>query len=137
MKNAVYAVYALNGDSSYNEYFIRKLKEDRGFSRSYLMYYYANFLCRMDIGMAEKGIDTLKKILLTEDDVNKQFHSFGTGAISRIKDHYEREKAIYDGILNSDKKTKEKYNMLAVKTQDVKLAEIVAHAKAALEDLKK
>jgi hypothetical protein len=139
MKNAVYTVNSLSGDSSYNSYFLKKLREDKGFTRSFLMYHYANFLLRMSPVMADSGIDVLKKILLAEDESNKQVHSFGIGAIERIKEYYEREKAVDDVILSADKKSqiKEKYDLTTIRAEDELLNRVIQHAKAAMKEVKK
>lgn len=137
MKNAVYTINSLNGDSSYNGYFIRKMASEKGFSRSFLMYHYANFLLRMRPEMAEQGIDHIKETALDTKDENKQLHGFGIGAIERIKENYEREKAIYENLLNSDKKTKAKYDLEKVKRELAQAESIIAHAKAAEAEMKK
>jgi aminopeptidase N len=137
MNNAVYTVNAFSGDSTYSKYFIRRLGEEKGFSRSFLLYHYANFLIRMSPDLCESGIDTMKKIILVEKEKNQQLHGFGTGAIDRIKDHYEREKGIYEGILNSDKATKAKYDIDKIKADLARMDRIIAHAKAASDEVKK
>jgi aminopeptidase N len=137
IKNAVYTVNSTSGDSSYDSYFVHKLHEEKGFSRSFLLYHYANFLLRMSPEMAMKGIDTMKNILLDMKDQNSQMHSFGTGSIQRIKDSYERDKGADEGILNSDKKTKAKYDLNKVKADIATAQTVIAHAKAALDAVKK
>jgi hypothetical protein len=79
----------------------------------------------------------MKTFLLAEKDKNKQMGGFGVGAIERIKDYYEREKAKYQGILNSDKKTKDKYDQAGIKSEQETIDHLVAHAKAAIEEVKK
>jgi aminopeptidase N len=137
IKNVVYTVNSKNGDSSYNTYFIKKMYEEKGFSRSFLLYHYANYLCRMTAPMCESGIDSIKTILLAEKEDNKQFHGFGTGAIDRIKDHYEHEKSYYESLLNSDKKTKSNYNLAQTQSEIDRINHVIAHAKAAAEEVKK
>jgi aminopeptidase N len=136
MKNAVYTINSLSGDSTYNDYFLKKLATDKGFSRSFLMYHYANFICRMNPDMADKSIDTLRHILLHDDTTIIQLHGFGVGAIERIKEHYERKKSVYDNILNAGKKTKAKYNIAEIKKEDDIMARVIAHAKAAIDAVK-
>jgi hypothetical protein len=91
----------------------------------------------MSPDLCESGIDTMKKIILVEKEKNQQLHGFGTGAIDRIKDHYEREKGIYEGILNSDKATKAKYDIDKIKADLARMDRIIAHAKAASDEVKK
>ena len=136
MKNAVYTINSQSGDSSYNTFFIKRLNSEKGFVRSFLMYHYANFLLRMNAEMAEAGIDTMRSVTLSVED-NKQLKGFAVGAIERIKDNYEREKAIYDNLLNSDKKTKAKYDLEKVKRQQARAASVITHAKEAEAEIKK
>ena len=137
MKNAVYTINANLGDSTYNSYFIRKLRGEQGFQHSFLLYHYANFLTRMNPAMAESGIDTIRAMVMGDKDDNKQLHMFGLGAIGRIKDYYEREKVMYEGVLNSDKKTRSKYDLKKVRTLLSTAEHVSAHAKAALAEMKK
>jgi hypothetical protein len=136
MKNAMYTVVSLSGDSMYNEFFVRKLHQDKGFSKAFLLYHYANFLCRMSASVSVQGIEALKNELLADKDKNKQLQSFGMGALERIKEYYERKKAIYQSVQNSGKKAQEKYGE---KTKDeLSQAErVVTQAKSAIEEVKK
>ena len=136
MKNAVYTVVSLSGDSTYNEFFVRKLHQDKGFSKAFLLYHYANFLCKMPTSVAVEGIETLKNELLADKDKNKQLQSFGMGALERIKEYYERKKAIYQSVQNSGKKTQEKYGEKA-KDELGQAEKVVTQAKAAIEEVKK
>lgn len=136
MKNAIYTTVANSGDSTYNSFFLAKLGREKGFNRSFLLYHYANFLIRMNPDLCEAGIDTMKNVLLIEKEKNKQLHGFGVGAIERIKDHYEREKGIYEGVL-SDKGGSARYNTDKIKAELVKANRIIAKAKAAVEEVKK
>ena len=113
------------------------MASEKGFSRSFLMYHYANFLLRMKPEMAEQGIDHIKETALATKDENKQLHGFGVGAIERIKENYEREKAVYENLLNSDKKTRAKYDLEKVKRELAQAESIIAHAKAAEAEIKK
>ena len=135
MKNAVYTVVSESGDSTYNSYFTAKLNQDKGLSKSFLMYHYANFLIRMPARIVEQGIETLKGQLLADQDKNKQLHSFGLGALERIKEYYERKKAISASVQNSGKKTQEKYaDKLNPEVSEID--GVISHAKAAIEEVK-
>jgi hypothetical protein len=79
----------------------------------------------------------MRSILLVEKEKNKQSHGFGIGAIDRIKDHFEREKAIKEDVLHSDKETKAKYDLDKIKKELVSIDRIIAHAKAAAEEVRK
>jgi aminopeptidase N len=136
MKNAVYTVNSMSGDSTYNDYFINKLHSDKGFSKSFLMYHYANFLCRMSPVMSGHGVEVLKEELLADQDKNKQLQSFGMGALERIKEYYERKKAVYQSAQNSGKKTKEKY-VDTFKPQIAAVDAVITQTKAAIEEVKK
>jgi aminopeptidase N len=136
MKNAVYTVTSLSGDSTYNTFFVRKLKEDKGFSKAFLLYHYANFLCRMQPSISLQGIEVLKNELLADQDKNKQLLSFGLGALERIKDTYDREKAIYNGLQNSGKEAQKRYAR-KVKGEMSEVENVITHAKAAIEEVKK
>ena len=136
MKNAAYTVISSDGDSTYNDYFIKKLGEEKGFSRSFLLYHYANFLLRMSPEMADKGIDVMKSIILARQGESKQLHSFGVGAIDRIKDHYEREKSLSQSVSNSGKKIKAKADLPIVNADIARIDKVIAHAKAAAAEVK-
>lgn len=136
IRNAVYSVVSLSGDSTYDAYFARKLKEDKGLSKAFLMYHYANFLCKMSPSVADRGIETLKNELLADQDKNKQLLSFGLGALERIKDAYEREKAVYNNMQNSGRRTQEKYAN-KVKGEMTQVDAVIAHAKTAIEEVRK
>ena len=137
VKNAVYTVISLSGDSSYSAYFIKKLREERGFAHAFLLYHYANFLMRMNPSMVENGIDTMKNIILNTKEDNKQLHGFGEGALERIKDNYERRKGMYEAILNPTKKTKKKINLDKEKAELVQIERIIGRVTAAAEEIKK
>jgi aminopeptidase N len=134
VKNAVYTVISQSGDSTYSAYFIRKLKEEKGFTRAFLLYHYANFLLRMNPEIVETGIDSMKNIILSAKDESKQLHGLGEGAIERIKDQYERKKGIYESILHHTGKAKDKNYLRAALART---EHIIAHAKAAVEEVKK
>lgn len=135
MKNAVYIVVALSGDSGYNGYFERKLKEDKGFSKAMLMYHYANFLCRMQPALSARGVVTIKTELLADQEKSKQLLGFGIGALERIKETYEREKAVYEQVEGSSSRTKEKYKA-ALKAELKEIDNVIKTAKAAIEEVK-
>ncbi|MBS1617019.1 MAG: M1 family metallopeptidase [Bacteroidetes bacterium] len=135
MKNAVYTVVALSGDSGYNGYFERKLKEDKGFSKAMLMYHYANFLCRMQPALSARGVVTIKAELLADQEKSKQLLGFGLGALERIKETYEREKAVYEQVESSGSRTKEKYKA-ALKAELKEIDNVIKTAKAAIEEVK-
>lgn len=135
MKNAVYTVASLSGDSAYNTYFEKKLKEDKGFSKAMLMYHYANFLCRMQPALSARGVVILKNELLADQDKNKQLLSFGIGALERIKEAYEREKAVYEQVEDSGSRTREKYKG-ALKAEIKEIDNVIKTAKAAVEEVK-
>ena len=137
IKNAVYTVVSSSGDSTYDSYFVRKLHEEKGFSRSFLLYHYANFLLRMSSQMVDKGIDNMKSVILAGKGENTPVHGFGAGAIERIKDNYTRAKGVYESILNSDRKTKAKYDLNKIRSEMARMDEVIAHAKAAIEEVKK
>ena len=136
MKNAAYTVISSSGDSTYDAYFVKKLHEEKGFTRSFLLYHYANFLIRMGPEMADRGIDIMKKVIQENPDEIKQLHGFAVGAIDRIKDHYERERSQYQSVTNSGKKKKSKVEPTTVNTDIAKLDKVIAHAKAAAAEVK-
>jgi aminopeptidase N len=137
INNAVYTVISSSGDSTYDAYFVRKLHEEKGFSRSFLLYHYANFLLRMSSQMVDSGIDKMKAVILTAKEEASPLHGFGVGAIERIKDNYTRAKGVYESILSSDKKTRAKYDLNKIKSEMARMDEVIAHAKAAIEEVKK
>ena len=136
IKSAVYGVYSSSGGASYDSFFVRKIHEDKGISKALLLYYYADFLCRMDAPMTNNGIDVMKETLIADKNKNKQLQNFGVGALEKIKDHFERENIFHQGLKNSDKSTKAK-NKNLVKHPQTDVEQMIAHAKAALEEIRK
>jgi hypothetical protein len=91
----------------------------------------------MPASITERGIDSIQLIVTSDTTHNKQILSFGTGAIERIKEYYERKRAVYDGIANSDKKTRKKYEAPTLAPAVVSIDQVINHAKQALESMKK
>ena len=136
VKNAVYTIVATYGDSSYESYFIKKMQSEKGYSKYFLCYHYANFLCRMPMSMTDRGIDTIQHIVAADKDKNKQIETFATGAIERIKEYYERKRSNYTSMLNAEAKNRKKYNNPTLQNDIATIDKIIAHAKAVLEELK-
>lgn len=88
--NAVADVYSKEGDSNYQSYFENKLKHSPNFNKYTLLYYYANFLTRMDRSVVLTGIKTI------EDEGGKSESHFVSGAakgsLKRIEKQFEDKK---------------------------------------------
>ena len=136
IQNAVYTIAATYGDSSYEFYFIKKMQAEKGYSKYFLFYHYANFLCRMPMTMVDRGIDTMQHIVAADKDKNKQILNFATGAVERIKEYYERKRGGYDSMLNAQQKSPKKYTDTTLQAEIATMDKIIAHSKAALEDMK-
>ena len=85
--NAVADVYSKEGDSGYQDYFENKLKTATGYGKYALVYYYANFLTRMDKREVLKGISTIE-----QQGMNPEGHFMSRaakGSLQRISDSFE------------------------------------------------
>ena len=88
--NAVADVYAKEGDVTYQDFFENRLKTSSGFGKYRLLYYYANFLTRMDKNIVTSGISTIEQQGLNAD--NHYISRAAKGSLKRIEDHFEQEK---------------------------------------------
>lgn len=137
IKNASYEAVAKLGDASYNSYFTTNMKKEKGYTKYFLLYHYANYLCRMDADMVSPGIEAIKQEALDSTDKKQQLQTFATGAIERIKENYERRKVNNESVKNSDRKTRSKYDMAQIEGDLVKIDAVIAKATEALAALKK
>ena len=87
--------------------------------------------------MVNPGIEEIKRVAMDSADSKKQLQIFATGAIERIKENYERRKVNNESIENSDRKTRALYDMTQIKSDLVRINEVIEHAKAALTEMKK
>lgn len=88
--NAVADVYAKEGDVTYQDYFEKKLKTATGFGKYTLIYYYANFLTRMERPVVTSGINTI-----VQQGLNTENHFItgaAKGALKRISKDFEDKK---------------------------------------------
>ena len=88
--NAVADIYSREGDAAYQDYFESKLKTVTGHGKYTLVYYYANFLTRMDKSVVLSGISTIEHVGL-----NSEGHYMGRatkGSLQRISDSFEDKK---------------------------------------------
>jgi hypothetical protein len=89
--NAVANIYAREGDAAYQDYFENKLRHLSGIGKYSMVYYYANFLTRMDKNVVLPGINTIEQIGLNSDS---HFMSRAAkGSLQRISDSFEDKKS--------------------------------------------
>ncbi len=102
--NAVADVYAKEGDVSYQDYFEKKLKTATGFGKYTLLYYYANFLTRMERPVVISGINVIEQQGMSTDN---HFISGGAkGALKRIsKDFEDKKKTAKTSLATEQSKT--------------------------------
>lgn len=102
--NAVADVYAKEGDVTYQDYFEKKLKAATGFGKYTLLYYYANFLTRMERPVVVSGISTIEQQGMTSD--NHFITGAAKGALKRIsKDFEDKKKATKTELTTEQSKT--------------------------------
>lgn len=88
--NAVADIYSKEGDVTYQDYFEKKLKTMSGFGKFSMLYYYANFLTRMDRSVVLSGIKTIEAQGMSSD--NKHITGGAKGALKRISKWYDDHK---------------------------------------------
>jgi hypothetical protein len=130
--NAVADVYAKEGDVTYQDYFEKKLKTATGFGKYTLLYYYANFLTRMDKPVVISGINTIEQQGITSD--NHFITGAAKGAIKRISKDFEDLKKTAKTSLGTEQSKTEKVS-LEEKINDYDL--IIYSAEDALNRLNK
>jgi len=87
---AVAEVYSTEGDAAYQDFFEQKIKTAIGYSKFSLLYYYANFLMRMDKTIVLSGIKTIENEGIKAEG---QFvTSAAKGALKRLAKSFEDKK---------------------------------------------
>jgi aminopeptidase N len=90
MVGAVADVYSKEGDKSYQDYFEKKVRTSVVYIKYSLLYYYANFLTRMDKNLVLTGIKTIEA-----EGTNTESHFLSgaaKGALKRIVKSFEDKK---------------------------------------------
>ena len=107
--NAVADVYAKEGDVTYQDYFEKKLKSATGFGKYTLIYYYANFLTRMDKPVVISGINTIEQQgTITESHF---ITAAAKGALKRISKDFEDKKKTAKADLSAEQSKTEKITL--------------------------
>jgi aminopeptidase N len=88
--NAVADVYAKEGDVTYDDFFEKKLKSATGFGKYTLLYYYANFLTRMEKPVVISGISIIEQNGMNSD--NHFITGAAKGSLKRISKDFEDKK---------------------------------------------
>ena len=88
--NAVADIYAKEGDAAYQDYFENKLKTSTGYGKYALVYYYANFLTRMDKSVVLSGVSTIERLGQNAD--SHYITRAAKGSLQRISDSFEDKK---------------------------------------------
>lgn len=104
MAAGVADVYASEGDVSYQNYFESRLRSPGTPGRYSLLYYYANFLTRMDKAVVLQGITTIEEVAMTTD--NHFLIGGAKGSLKRIAKWFDDKKKKTQGQLGSDSAAK-------------------------------
>ncbi len=129
---AVADVYSKEGDSSYQNYFKKKLNSSTGITKYYLFYYYANFLTRMDKPEVLAGIEDIVSEAQTDD--SHFILGAGKGSLKRIAKNFEDKKKKTESDLAKEKEPSAKLDLQeTINNYD----SIVTTANSALDRLNK
>ena len=129
IKGAIASTYANHGDEQYQTFFESKLDNEGGISLYYMLYYYGNFLSRMDKPVVMKGIRSLKEHSLDTDPFWVAYG--GRGALTRIVDAYEvRKEMAQNALSTADKRDLGLISNLELELEEA--GEIIATAQAAI-----
>lgn len=79
---AIADFYASYGDASTHPFFINYLEKTSGISKSYILFYYKNYLKRMDDNQIQLGVDVLKGLVLSTN--NSYFESSAKGVLGDL-----------------------------------------------------
>ena len=109
MVNAVADVYAKEGDVTYQDFFEKKLKTASGFGKYTLLYYYANFLTRMEKPVVMSGINTIEQQGMTTD--NHFITSAAKGALKRISKDFDDKKKEAKTAMGTEQSKTEKITL--------------------------
>jgi aminopeptidase N len=130
INDAVADVYATKADQSYQAAFEDKVHKSIPSNKYLLMYYYANFLCRMDDkNTVLKGLDFLYNE--SEPSESRTLTSAGKGTVKRVMDYYERKRKIDDKQLSIADKAEQLEIQERINNYDV----IISKAKEHYDDL--
>lgn len=102
---AVEDIYSNEGGAEYQAYFENKLRATNGIGKFTLLYYYGNFLTRMDKDIVLKGIKTIEQ----QADSSSDSHFIlgaAKGALKRIVKSFEDQKKKAQTDLGGEDKTK-------------------------------
>ncbi|HLP21839.1 MAG TPA: M1 family metallopeptidase, partial [Chitinophagales bacterium] len=127
MAGSVADVYAKEGDESYQGFFETKLRNIAGINKYSLLYYYANFLTRMDKAVVLKGIQTIEEQAMASD--NHFVVSGAKGSLKRIVKSFDDKKKRAQSQMASEQSTSAKME-LAEKVSDYDL--IISNANDAV-----
>lgn len=116
--DAVSSIYSANGDSTFQKYYEKQLVSATGYGKYTLMYHYANFLTRMNAGVAEKGIASIKDHSLQSDA--KLLYGAGKGSIKRVLKSFETKKKEAEKD-KDDAKVKEYESIIAMANEAIEL----------------
>lgn len=101
INDAVADVYANKADQSYQVSFEEKVSKAIPSNKYLLMYYYANFLCRMDDkNTVLKGIEFLYNESIESE--SKYLTTSGKGSVKRVMDYYERKRKVDEKKLSAE-----------------------------------
>ena len=132
MLAAVADVYAKEGHVDYEAFFKSKIKNSTAFNRYSLLYYYANFLTRMDKKTVLSGIAEIEPYAM---DTSSHFTSGAAkGALKRIQKSFEeKRKAAQSDLANAQGQTEK----IEIQERISQYDEIVGTVSDVLEKLKK
>jgi len=100
MAAAVADVYSKEGDADYQSYFTNRLKSATGIGKYTMLYYYANFLTRMDKPQVLIGVKTIEEEAMATD--SKFVLGGAKGSLKRIVKSFEDKRKKAQAELSSE-----------------------------------
>lgn len=106
LSGAVADIFSKEGGAEYQDYFEKKVRKTSGFSKYSMLYYYANFLIRMDKSIVLSGIKTIEEQGKSTD--SHFITGAAKGSLKRISKSFEdkEKKAKSDLSTEQDKSVK-------------------------------
>lgn len=98
---AIADVYSTEGDAAYQNFFEKKISSATGYSKFSLLYYYANFLVRMDKSIVLSGIKTIEAEGVKSD--GQFITAAARGALKRMVKSFEEKKSKAQKELTAEK----------------------------------
>ena len=130
LRNAVADIYAKQGDSLYSNYFEKRIREIGGLGKYSMLYYYANFLTRMNPDWVLQGLAFIEAQGTNTD--NHFILGAAKGSVKRISKWFEDKKKRTTDALNAEKEEARKQTL---QTEISSYQQIIAEAAEATKRL--